>query len=236
MSNHIHLCVKDETGEVSSFMQYFEHSLARNINALDGAWGSLFDGRFSEIAIVDEAILIERIAYAVANPSKANLVRTYKDWTGVCCFASAGPTTMTFSRLLKRKYATALSRAARSGRSVDRAAYCEASSFEVAGVGEHMASRIREAIAQHEAAHRKAEPNVLGMNKVLELSPFDAPKESKRTRKPLCFASTRDLCQEFVDRFRAFVNAFREASHRFRAGVLDAKFPLYSFRPCTAVT
>jgi hypothetical protein len=50
---------------------------------------------------------------------------------------------------------------------------------------------------------------------------------------PLCFASTRETFRAFADGWYAFVAAFREASDKFRSGLLTVAFPLFSFRPYT---
>jgi hypothetical protein len=53
---------------------------------------------------------------------------------------------------------------------------------------------------------------------------------------PLCFASTREAKESFVDGGWKFVAAFRAASEAFRAGCLTTLFPAHSFRPISATS
>jgi hypothetical protein len=81
---------------------------------------------------------------------------------------------------------------------------------------------------------RKSQTAVLGIRRAQKTSPFDRPIASDRSPMPLCFASARETRSTFVQGWHAFVAAFRKASRDFRAGLLHAAFPMFSFRPCTA--
>src|SRR5262245_42449473 len=69
---------------------------------------AVFERRFADIAILDHAALIERIAHAVANPVEANLVRTHREWTGLCFFAGAIAKKHRFTILHEGRYQRAL--------------------------------------------------------------------------------------------------------------------------------
>jgi hypothetical protein len=53
---------------------------------------------------------------------------------------------------------------------------------------------------------------------------------------PLCFSSSKEAYSAFVSGWNAFVAAFREASEKFRSGILTVAFPMFSFRPYTPAT
>src|SRR5262245_14539696 len=87
LSNHLHLVVEDALGEASGFMQLVLGQFAKRINKIDRLRGSVFERRFAEIVILDRDALARRIAYAINNPVEANLVRSYRDWLGLCFFS-----------------------------------------------------------------------------------------------------------------------------------------------------
>jgi hypothetical protein len=48
---------------------------------------------------------------------------------------------------------------------------------------------------------------------------------------PLCLFTKREAKWAFIDSWFRFLDAYREASAAFRAGKLDVRFPMFSFRP-----
>lgn len=233
MSNHVHLVVEDERGEISSFMQYALGHAAKRVNKLDRVRGAVFERRFAEIAVLDHDALVKRIAYAVTNPVEANLVRSRIEWSGLCSFAGEAPRTLSFTAFHEARYQRALEASVESA-DVHRSDFLETAELEIASVDAELAKRIEAAVESREAELRRGQGAVLGIMRVLQASPFDHPKMSARSAMPLCFASTRRARVEFARGWRVFVDAFREASQRFRAGLLETRFPLYSFRPSTA--
>jgi len=208
MSNHLHLVLRDNNAELSDLMQYFLSHLAKRINRLDRMHGAVFERRFSEITIVDDIALLARIAYAVANPVEAALVRTHRDWTGLCMFAGRVAWKRTFSHFQQGRYERALQDApGDDSASVSRSEFYETAVLEVGAVDRDLATAIAEAINAREADLRHEMRGVLGMDKVLEMPAMSRPKSSSRSPMPLCFASTRAAWYEFLDGWRAFVAA-----------------------------
>lgn len=233
LSNHVHLVVEDLRGEISGFMQLALGHFAKSINKLDRLRGAVFERRFAEIAILDEDALARRIAYAVNNPVEADLVRRHHDWLGLCLFSKDVPQKIPFTVFNESRYRKAREQADPE-RPVDRASFYETRELEIAALDSTLASKVAVAVDSREKDLRAAQRRVVGMTRVLRLSPFDRPKMSARSAMPLCFASTRAVRTAFAESWCAFVAAFRRASENFRAGVLDVSFPAFSFRPITA--
>jgi hypothetical protein len=234
MSSHGHFCLEDTDGSLSAFMRYFESNFARAINRLDHIRGSLFERRFAEIAIVDRDALPRRIAYAICNPVEASLVRSHEEWTGLCLYAKAEPTRHAFTLFHRHRHERVCEAARRTtGEYVDPNDFYETVELEVAGAGDELAAAIEDAIVEREKDLRAQQKGVLGMQRVLQCSPFDRPAMQSRTKMPLCFASTHELREAFLHGWCKFVEAFRAASKAFRSGFLTAAFPIFSFRPST---
>lgn len=233
MSNHLHLVLRDGSAQLSSFMQYFLGNLARRMNRIDRLHGPLFERRFSEIEIVDEVALIDRIAYAIANPVEANLVRSHREWTGLCVFARSNAARVAFTYFHEGRYRRALARAEGGPEdpTVRRADFQETATLEVGTLDAELAERVETAVKAREAQIRATQRGVVGMSTVEAMEPLAQPEASSRSPMPLCFASTSEAWSGFVAGWRAFRHAFHAASYDFRHGVLDVVFPAGSFRP-----
>ena len=90
LSNHLHLVVCDETGELAAWASYFFGNLARAVNHIRGRSGSCFERRYSAEPILDDESLLDRLIYVVANPVSAGLCRRARRWPGVVLYAADG--------------------------------------------------------------------------------------------------------------------------------------------------
>lgn len=227
MSNHLHLVLRDGAGELSAFMQYFVGHLARRLNVLDGLHGAVFERRFSEIAIVDQAALVERVAYAIANPVEASLVQSHRAWNGLWAFAGGAAQRRSFSFFHAGRFRRACERVEGMDGAprVRRAEFVETAVLEIGRVEAGLAAAIATAVKAREARLREGQGGVVGMARVVAMSPLERPRSSSRSPMPLCFASTEEGRSVFVAGWRAFVEAFHRASERFRRGVMEVAFP-----------
>jgi putative transposase len=233
MSNHVHLVVRDKTAELSGFMQYFLGHLAKRINRLDQIRGAVFERRFAEIVILDELAVQSRVAYAVANPVEANLVRSPREWQGLCAYAGRETWRKSVTYFHEGRYQRALAAAGGDTAAVRRTDFCESAMFEMRAVDGEMADAIAAAVKARVTELRAQQRGVVGMEAALKMSPFDRPKWSSRSRMPLCMASTLEGWFDFLGVWRTFVGAFRDASKMFRGGEIAVAFPPGAFRPST---
>jgi hypothetical protein len=132
------------------------------------------------------------------------------------------------------RYQRAQRDAERTGAHVRPSEFFETAELEIEHLEGSLADEVVAAIKDRERELRRHQTAVLGMQRVLQSSPFDRPRMSARSRMPLCFASSREARRVFADGWYAFVGAFREASASFRSGFLGAIFPRFSFRPITS--
>lgn len=234
MSNHIHIEIRDNAGEASEFVGYWIGNASKDLNLLDQRRGAVVERRFGEIPVLDDDALARRCAYTVCNPVKAKLVRSVKEWKGLSGFAGSEARTQKFTKFHELRYEAAVLDAQRTKKPApERADFIEVAVVSLAIVEPELAAKIQGAVEATEAELRsRIQPDeVRGMKSVLRSSPFDRPKRSKWSPKPLCFASTLDAFLSFRSEWYDFVDAFRRASERFRAGELDALFPSHCFRP-----
>jgi REP element-mobilizing transposase RayT len=84
LSNHLHLIVTDVRGNLPAFEQYVGSLVARAINALHGHWESFWaPGSYSAVKLPEASDTLSKIAYVLANPVAAGLVRHAREWPGL---------------------------------------------------------------------------------------------------------------------------------------------------------
>jgi putative transposase len=84
LSNHFHLVVTDPDARLPAFVQYLCSLVARATNALHGRWEAFWaPGSYSAVRLESSEDVIAKIAYTLANPVAAGLVRHARDWPGL---------------------------------------------------------------------------------------------------------------------------------------------------------
>jgi len=83
MSNHFHLVLTDPNGELPVFMHLLDLNLAKVMNQHEAYWGPLWEQRqYHRTICADDDAILDSIAYGLANPVTAGLVRNPEDWPG----------------------------------------------------------------------------------------------------------------------------------------------------------
>jgi REP-associated tyrosine transposase len=80
MTNHFHLVLRSNEGNLSPGMQILNRGHAQLINKRHGREGHLFRNRFSAKAIETDEHLREACRYGVLNPWRAGLVADPSEW------------------------------------------------------------------------------------------------------------------------------------------------------------
>jgi putative transposase len=83
MSNHHHLVVTDPYGVLPDFLRELHRLTAKAMNALQGEWENLWAAEpCNVVRLVTDDDIEDKIAYVVANPVAAGLVKQAEDWPG----------------------------------------------------------------------------------------------------------------------------------------------------------
>ncbi len=83
MSTHLHLVVTDENGVLPSFLQFFHRIVALGAKVLRAWEGPVWDHEpTSVVRLTTREAVVEKIAYTLANPVAAGLVRHAHEWPG----------------------------------------------------------------------------------------------------------------------------------------------------------
>jgi REP element-mobilizing transposase RayT len=235
MSNHLHLLVCDESAELADWASYFLGNLARAVNRIRGRRGTFFERRYSAEPILDVEALHDRLVYVVTNPVKAGLCRRARDWPGVVLFAGEGvsESVLVSWRARSRNEEAGVGEAVASEAAprVDGVLVVDPipalDSEAAASVAQGVEARERSLADERSRTRRPTMTRV----RVLAQSWRSAPRDPKRSPRPLCHAADPRLRKAFVRGFEAFVSSFREASAMLREGARELRFPEWSFPP-----
>jgi len=230
MSTHEHLVLTDLLGLLPDFLREFHRLVALGTKQLRGWEGPVWDAeKASVVRLLTPEAILEKIAYCMANPVAAGLVRRALDWPGL---------TTTPQQLGRHVF-----EATRPGVYFDaknplwpdriQVRLTLPPSLEGQMSLEQFEHRVAAELEQQEQDARrevaKAGRSFLGADRCKRANPYRRARsfEPLRDRNPT-FAVGRGNREAFfaaVAELRAFRQAYRQALQEWRAGVRDVVFP-----------
>lgn len=223
LSNHFHLVVTDPHACLPAFNQYLDSLVARAVNASLGRWESFWaPSSYSAVALSGPEDILAKMAYALANPAAAGLVRRGRDWPGLW----TGPGQLGTTIAARRP--TAFFRA---GGGLPEALDLALELPPGFPSAEAFRRDVADALAQaetHAARERvRAGRGFLGVARVLAQKWWVRPTqgEPRRELNPRVAALDKWKRIEALTRLVDFLKAYRNAWAARRAGVPDVVFP-----------
>jgi REP element-mobilizing transposase RayT len=231
MSNHEHLVVRDNRGNLPEFLAHFHKMTAKALNAhwcrRENLWAS---EQPSAVFLVEDPDRFEKLIYLLVNPAAGHIVDRVADWPGACSLAqhySGRP------KSVKRPRGFFSDDGPMPREVTLRAERLEG--YE--GLShEEWASKIARAV--HEAEQKARETRartglrVFGRKAVLRAAHSDRPDttEPRRTLRPS--VACRDVARriDVLRTQRAFRVAYRRARMSFLAGDTSVVFPPGTYR------
>ncbi len=230
MSNHHHTGIHDPDGNFPMFLERFHGLLARCQNAhlgrFEGFWSS---ESTSVVRLVEPNDILDKMVYAFANPTAADLVDRSEDWPGVTSF-----------RAVLSGEDLVATRPAHFFR--DDGAMPDVVSLEIHRPHgfEHLSDEdwttmVEQSVRTKEAAERERRIakgiGVLGRRRILDQRPFDHPKthEPRFQTSPGVASKNRWARIEALRRNRGFLEKYRDAFSRYAAGAAEVVFPFGTY-------
>ena len=223
MSNHYHLVVSDPHGLLPLFVQILNMYVAKCMNAHYGRWENFFASgvQTSFVRLETTDAILDKMAYTIANPVEAGLVRRSGAWPGVNLWRPG-------------KY-----KVLRPQVFFDpNGAMPKSLKLEIRPIPHPEVSTIREslelvgqAIAEREKVLRKKRKEVrgtyLGVDRVLAQKPTQTPWSKAPRRRLSPRIAVRDKWRriEALQRLKSFCSDYRDAFERWRAGDREVEFP-----------
>lgn len=230
LSTHEHLTVTDVLGRLPAFLQFFHRCVAMATKVLHRWDGPVWDHRkTSDVELLTPWAIIEKIAYAIANPVAAGLVMRSHEWPGVTTRVDE------LGRAVWRVERPEWWFDPENGDWPDAAELTLTLPDSLRALGDHdtVRSLVRAEVDRLEAdarANQRAENRAfLGPDRCRKLSPF----ARARSREPLracnpAFAVGRGRHDErrvARQRLQHFRRAYREALEVWRRGDRGSPFP-----------
>lgn len=224
LSNHWHCVLTDPRSRLPEFQRDLGSTVARALNAALGRWEFFWaPGSYSAVALQTAEDVFDKMAYVLANPAVAGLVRRGPEWPGLWSAPArigAGPREVKRPDHYFRK----------EGRS-PRTAPLELVCPEGVGSVEELRRRLTEGLTEREerAARELAEAgrSFMGARRVLAQKPFarPAPGEPRRGLRPRVASRNKWRRIEAIGRLRTFLTEYRQAWQAFKAGARAVVFP-----------
>jgi REP element-mobilizing transposase RayT len=226
LSNHYHFILTDPRGVLPLFEHRFNLLVARALNARYGRFENFWaPGSYSAVRLTDPDAVLEKIAYALANPVAAGLVSRSEEWPGLTSQPSdigAAPRMVPRPPQFFRQEGVSALPAAVPLQLVVPPGFEELPLEEVRAL---VATRL----AAHEERARQERQGrpFLGRHGVLRQRHLDQPVGGEPHFELNPRVAGRDKWKriEALGRLRAFRRAYREAWEQLRAGFRAVVFP-----------
>jgi REP-associated tyrosine transposase len=221
LSNHFHLVVTDPDARLPAFHQFLDALIARALNASLGRWEAFWaPASYSAVALVSASDIVDKVAYVLANPVAAGLVRSGRLWPGLWSAPQQIGAEALEVRRPKHFFDPKGSLPEQASlRLTVPPGFVSADDFL-----EQLTGALTEREAQ---AVRDARDGFLGVSRILAQKPtaYPAPGEPRRGLSPRIAARDKWKRIEALGRLVEFLRAYRTAWAARRAGQADATFP-----------
>lgn len=221
LSNHYHLVVTDPDARLPAFHQLLDALIARSLNAFLGRWEAFWaPNSYSAVTLVSPGDIVDKVAYVLANPVAAGLVRSGRLWPGLW----SAP----------ERIGAAAHEVRRPKHFFDpKGSLPELASLELTpppgfSSAQEFLEQLTAALTEQEAqAVRDVRGGFLGVAGVLAQKPTARPAsgEPRRGLSPRIAARDKWKRIEALGRLVDFLRAYRTAWAARRAGQTEATFP-----------
>lgn len=223
LSNHYHLVLTDPGARLPEFHRDLDALIARAVNCSLGRWEALWDpDSYSAVKLEGAQTILEKMAYVLANPVAAGLVRRAAEWPGLWSDPKLlGGEALSIDR--PREFF----RANGPLPAIARLQLTPPPGFEASDLAETLSRLLAEAEDRAAAALADAGRSFLGVARVLAQSPHAraAANERRRGLNPRIASRNSWKRIEALARLKEFGSAYRDALGAWRAGLRDALFP-----------
>ncbi|EDM81053.1 hypothetical protein PPSIR1_25776 [Plesiocystis pacifica SIR-1] len=223
MSNHYHLVVTDQLGNLPSFQQYLNSLLARAVNQHRSHWGQFWDREsYNAVELLEDDAILAKIAYTELNPIHAGLVSHPTAWTA----PTSAPLHFGHERQLQRPegfFSPSMPQTITLGL------------VEPSSIGRQRTQAHRDHVfAEARQAAKQTQHRPTGMRQVLLRDWTESPTtpEPRQKLRPRFASRCTELRVHALTEFRRWLGSYRAALERFKAGEYPVAFPAGTFWMC----
>uniref|UniRef100_A0A0A8KXN4 Transposase IS200-like domain-containing protein n=1 Tax=wastewater metagenome TaxID=527639 RepID=A0A0A8KXN4_9ZZZZ len=243
-SNHYHLLVQAPEQNLHLFEENVNREISKRINWHIDRKGSLWQRRYDDLSCLDQDDILRAFLYVTCNPVSHGLVDHPKHWPGVNAYwqiINEKDCVCYFTNYTE--YNKAKRKAQAQGKSVCINDYKSEHILKLTPLPQFkdltpkerkatLFSLIEKHVASIQKDRKERNLGFLGRQAILEQSPFDFPKNTKTSKRPLCYTNNQVMWHEYRKQRKLWEAAYRIASALFRQGEYNkAEFPLFSIKP-----
>jgi putative transposase len=229
MSNHWHAVVSDPEARLPEFLERAHRLIARCQNAALGRWENLWSSeKTSVVYLAAEQDVLDKMAYVIANPTAAGLVRSPDSWPGVITRRLGERLTFETPDHFFDEDGTHTDGDETVLDFVRPAIFPQLTDDELSRKLSHaVAERVREA----RAAMHRAGKSFLGVAAVLRqrFDAMPAATEIRRKLNPRIAAADALVRVAATRALQHFVAQYRDAWCAWREGNREVRFPLGTY-------
>lgn len=231
MSNHEHLEVRDNEGNIPAFVAHLNKMIAKAGNALRQRCENFWSSEAPNLVyLVNPEDQFEKLIYVLTNPVASNLVENAVDWPGV---SSLGMNLSGREITVKRPKIFF----GENGKMPDevKLRLVRPDGFEELSQEQwrtKILTAVREVEDRKRAERRVANLGIVGRKEILAAKPTDTPSSlsPRGGLRPNIACRDRERRKEELAKLIAFRNARLDALARYNAGELDVVFPYGTYR------
>jgi REP element-mobilizing transposase RayT len=230
MSTHLHLVVTDVQGVLPRFLQFFHRIVALGTKVLRKWEGPVWAHEATSVVrLLTHAAVVEKIAYVLANPVAAGLVRRAHEWPGAKVnVGEIGRGELRANR--PSAYLDPSNQQWPEEATLPIALPPSVDAGSAARFLEDVGAELERQEAEAQAELQRRGHRFLGAARARDVSPYHRATsfEAQRNRNPT-FSVGRGqggAWQTAAAAVRAFRASYRAALARWRAGIRDAVFPV----------
>jgi len=211
-------------GCLPAFQQYVDSLVARSINALHGHWEFFWaPGSYSGVTLITPEDLVDKIAYVLANPVKAGLVRHGRQWPGLW----SAPEQIGAGPILVKRPDHFFRKEGPMPETAELELVCPKGFESVDAFRNQLVVRLAQ--LEEEAAQEleKEGRSFMGVRRVLSEKPGAWPKpgEPRGELNPRIACKDKWKRIEAIQRLKQFLEDYRVAWKKFASGLRDTVFP-----------
>jgi hypothetical protein len=223
MSNHWHGVVTDPQARLPEFLEIFHKLVAKCQNASLGRWENLWAaGKTSVIPLESDADVLDKMAYAIANPTAAGLVKSPNEWPGLITH-----------RFGERQLAPMPEVYFDHDGDLPEEILLEFVRPPVFSClsDEAVMSHLQDAVSKLVREARRDGRKFVGAEGVLQQAFTASPRteEPRRNLNPRVAAKSKSLRVRAIEKMREFARQYRAAWLEWRNGNRNAVFPLGTY-------
>ena len=243
LSNHLHILARAPLGNLWRFEQAVNREIAKRIHKLRGTRGHFWERRYDEQMVAEENDAFEAFLYVTCNAVSHGLVEHPLLWPGLNSYSHAlSGKDREYIFTDYTAFGHACRKAKCKGKRVSIEAFQSRYKLQLRPLPRHeklslkerqevLSKAIEERIAQIKAERRRNKLGYLGCKAVMRQHHSQIPQNVKRSPRPICYTKSWEAKKRFMEWFFPWLEAFREASRKYRAGKLKVRFPEHSIMP-----